>query len=290
LDEIANINSDNSVIDNDNSAKSAGATVDSGSIIKDDNGQYYKVIFTDLDFYLNKLKELANKDDSIFVRIDSKVSRKIEFHMGNIIRWARISPSGVTINLKDAESFPGKVYTARNDPSKARCIIEPATFAKMLATADVDEKIYITLSKDVGLLVTGGNKSIGGSFQVTQNANTQVNDTAKSAENFQEDLDKEYEQLVRFKNPKYKPKEKKPAEGVKDLLLAIDADVKQSVCVKVEYLYPFQLLKGMSPISMEIRNDRPLLLEQRPYDGITVLLAVAPYDVTPQERQLKNQK
>lgn len=61
-----------------------------------------------------------------------------------------------------------------------------------------------------------------------------------------------------------------------DQLLGIDVDSTQYVYLGKEFITPFTKLKGLSPIVIEVRTDKPIILQQKPYNGISALLSVAP--------------
>ena len=61
-----------------------------------------------------------------------------------------------------------------------------------------------------------------------------------------------------------------------DQLLGIEVDSTQYVYLSKEFMLPFAKLKGLSPIVIEVRTDKPIVLEQKPYNGIKALLTIAP--------------
>jgi hypothetical protein len=61
-----------------------------------------------------------------------------------------------------------------------------------------------------------------------------------------------------------------------DQLLGMDIDDNQHVYLEKEFLTPFSKLKGLSPIVIEVRTNKPIVIEQRPYNGIRAMLTVAP--------------
>jgi hypothetical protein len=61
-----------------------------------------------------------------------------------------------------------------------------------------------------------------------------------------------------------------------DQVLGMEVDTTQYIYMQQEFLGPFSKLKGLSPISIEIRTDKPIIIEQRPFNGIKALLTIAP--------------
>lgn len=70
---------------------------------------------------------------------------------------------------------------------------------------------------------------------------------------------------------------KKPENRAQtDQVLGMEIDSTQFIYMQQEFLGPFSKLKGLSPISIEVRTDKPIVLEQRPFNGIKALLTIAP--------------
>jgi hypothetical protein len=75
---------------------------------------------------------------------------------------------------------------------------------------------------------------------------------------------------------KKKVEKKKPEKAPMDQLLGMDVDSTQYIYLAKEFLVPFTKLKGLAPIIIEVRTDKPIILEQKPFGGIKVVLAIAP--------------
>ncbi len=74
-----------------------------------------------------------------------------------------------------------------------------------------------------------------------------------------------------------KPEKKKFENRAQvDQVLGMEIDSTQFIYMQQEFLGPFSKLKGLSPISIEVRTDRPIIIEQRPFNGIKALLTIAP--------------
>ena len=61
-----------------------------------------------------------------------------------------------------------------------------------------------------------------------------------------------------------------------DQVLGMEVDSAQFIYMQQEFLGPFSKLKGLSPISIEIRTEKPIIIEQAPFNGIKALLSIAP--------------
>jgi hypothetical protein len=61
-----------------------------------------------------------------------------------------------------------------------------------------------------------------------------------------------------------------------DQVLGMEIDSTQFIYMQQEFLQPFSKLKGLSPISIEVRTDKPIIVEQKPYNGVKALLTIAP--------------
>ncbi len=71
-------------------------------------------------------------------------------------------------------------------------------------------------------------------------------------------------------------KQKQDNRAQVDQVLGMEIDATQFIYMQHEFLGPFMKLKGLSPISIEVRTDRPIIIEQRPFNGIKALLTIAP--------------
>lgn len=78
------------------------------------------------------------------------------------------------------------------------------------------------------------------------------------------------------KEEKYLEKKKPENRAQVDQVLGMEVDSTQFIYMQQEFLAPFSKLKGLSPISIEVRTDKPIIIEQRPFNGIKALLTIAP--------------
>lgn len=82
---------------------------------------------------------------------------------------------------------------------------------------------------------------------------------------------------VPTKKEEDKPEKKKFENRAQtDQVLGMEVDSTQFIYMQQEFLGPFSKLKGLSPISIEVRTDRPIIIEQRPFNGVNALLTIAP--------------
>lgn len=178
---------------------------------------------------------------------------------------------------------------------------------------DIDKRTYIGLDNKDGLFITSGDKLKGRYFELKPvDVGVQFNDYSEfvtgteeidsdnvvsNSENiFSEDdgftsEDKDFiassESSDSVEGPgsfairednsnKEVSEDKVENKPVTNQLLSIDADIFQHVYIERDFILPFTKLKGLSPIIIEIRTNKPVVLEQRPYNGIRALLTVAP--------------
>lgn len=78
------------------------------------------------------------------------------------------------------------------------------------------------------------------------------------------------------KEEKQQEKKRPENRAQVDQVLGMEVDSTQFIYMQQEFLGPFSKLKGLSPISIEIRTDKPIIIEQRPFNGIKALLTIAP--------------
>jgi hypothetical protein len=201
--------------------------------------------------------------------------------------------------MKSIEKLPEIIRRVRSDPNikKASAIIEPATFARICAIGgkggkkrDIDERIFIELDKEDGLYITSGDKLKGRFFELKpmgvgmDSPGGAVPDQIYNADVMDIEGIGEIEGMEEFgyalrgdSGNKDKPEKKRPDQKTQlDQLLGIEVDSTQYVYLSKEFIMPFTKLKGLSPIVIEVRTDKPIVLEQKPYNGIKALLTVAP--------------
>lgn len=74
-----------------------------------------------------------------------------------------------------------------------------------------------------------------------------------------------------------KPERKRPENRAQvDQVLGMEVDSTQYIYMQQEFLKPFSKLKGLSPISIEVRTDKPIVVYQKPYNGIYAMMTIAP--------------
>ena len=272
---------------------------DAKTIVKGAKGtdEDYKPVLIDTKGTLEEITSFAQKDDIIVVRIDTFYYKRIEFHCpGNVVIWAQlVDPTTV---MKSIEKLPEIIRRVRNDPkiAKASVIIEPATFARICAIGgkgekkrDIDQRIFIELDKKDGLYITSGDKLKGRFFELKptgigiDSSDIGLPDQIYNAELMDVEGMGEIEGMEQFgyapraDGSKDKPEKKKSDQRTQlDQLLGIEVDSTQYVYLSKEFMLPFTKLKGLSPIVIEVRTDKPIILEQKPYNGIEALLSIAP--------------
>ena len=270
---------------------------DAKMVVKGSDGDY-KPVLIDTKGTLEEITSFAQKDDIIVIRIDTFYYKRIEFHCpGNVVIWAQLVDP--TIVMKSIEKLPEIIRRVRNDPkiAKASAIIEPATFARICAIGgkgekkrDIDQRIFIELDKKDGLYITSGDKLKGRFFELRpmgidmDSSDIEVPDKIYNAELMNIEGMEELERTEEFgyapridSSNKDKPEKKRSDQRTQlDQLLGFEVDSTEYVYLSKEYMIPFTKLKGLSPIVIEVRTDKPIVLEQKPYNGIKALLTVAP--------------
>lgn len=272
---------------------------DAKMVVKGNDGDY-KPVLIDTKGTLEEITSFAQKDDIIYVRIDTFYYKRVEFHCpGNVVIWAQlVDPTTI---MKSIEKLPDIIRRVRNDPNikKASAIIEPATFARICTIGgkgekkrDIDQRIFIELDKQEGLYITSGDRLKGRFFELKP---TGIDITSADIEGgmpngmYNEGLvdmedggdiegAEEFGYAPREDSRKKDNVEKNKAEQKTQLdqLLGFEVDSTEYVYLSKDYMMPFTKLKGLSPIVLEVRTDKPIILHQKPYNGISALLSVAP--------------
>lgn len=268
---------------------------DAKSIMKGSEGEF-KGILIDIRGTVDEITSFAQKDDIIVVRIDSSYYKRVEFHCpGNVVIWAQLmDPSAA---LKAVEKLPEIIKGVRSNPNikKASAIIEPATFQRICSIGgkggskkrDIDERIFIELDKKDGLYITSGDKLKGRIFElkpmeVGMSAVSETGDVSGAIygggmdEMMEEMGGMEGYEFAPGHDDKKKSDKKKSDKAPMDQLLGMEVESTQYIYLSKEFMAPFAKLKGLSPIVLEVRTDKPIFLEQRPYNGIRAMLTIAP--------------
>ena len=89
---------------------------------------------------------------------------------------------------------------------------------------------------------------------------------------FAEDSDKEEKK----KSSKKKEEENIMDEAITNDLTSAEIDVKTQIWMEIPYLAPILKLNGLAPIMIEMRNGLPLVVTQKPYPDMLVMLTIAP--------------
>lgn len=285
----------------------------------------YKIILVDMKGTLEELEPYIQKEGTIKIRIDTIYDKKIEFHCPNsIIIWARLMDPGSATGIKDLAKMPAIISKVRNDPNikKAQVILEPSTFTNICNLGgkgkkrDIDERIFIELNKQDGMMISSGDQLKGRLFELkAMGSFNQSGGPGGGSGNFEDmegmseapgDIPEELNGLEEVptgdpfeqtgisedgyaipggfgdnkskdkKNRERTEKKKPDAKGQIDQLLGLEADVPQYVYLQKEYVIPFTKLKGLSPIIIEVRTDKPVVIDQKPYNGISAMLTIAP--------------
>lgn len=283
------------------------ARKDAKSIMKNVDGEEFKAILVDIKGTIDEVASFAQKDDIVIMRIDSAYYKRCEFHCpGNVVIWAQLMDP--TAALKTVEKLPGIIKGVRENPNikKASAILEPATFQRICSIGgksggksgggkkrDIDERIFIELDKKDGLYITSGDKLKGRMFElkpmeVGMGASGMPGMTEgmpgdmgggmidEMMEEMSDGGMEEYDYAPGHEEKKAKKIDKPAAKAPVDQLLGIDVDSTQYIYLAKEFLLPFTKLKGLAPIIIEVRTDKPVFIQQTPFGGIKVILTIAP--------------
>lgn len=182
---------------------------------------------------------------------------KIEFHCpGNVIVWANVIQDYGTRIFRDIEQISDRINLARKDNSikKSSIKLEQSSFDKICAlNIHVhDNRMYTreNIMKTVRIMVDKDglvllSKSRYGSHELK----TRLPDCTEIDAQRINDNDSEF----------------------------------LGTTIERERIIPFASLKGVSLITMEIRNEKPIILEQKISNGITAMLSVAPLAIDEKE-------
>ncbi len=248
-------------------------------------GDQYKAVIVDFGGIGVMIKNVMEKDDLATIRIDTSSTAIMEIIMAGGIRfWVQTVYCTPEHRVKMAvEKLPDIIKRTRTNSEikKAKVEIEPGTFARMCATfkpvpvgkikRDIDKRIFIKLGKN-GLEVTSGDKKFARLFEV-KNID-EKNDSENKSYKSEEELDKEIAKVETELNTH--GKENKAERKLEFLLYRLEVDSDQIVYLQSEFILPFLRLKGLRTILIEVRNDKPILIQQDPWQGVSVMLTVAP--------------
>lgn len=263
------------------------------NIIKDIDNKPCKLILFDGKVYKD-LERLVDKDDMVVVRIDTinkeKIGKRIEFHVkGSIIHATLIEPSQSLLKMLD--SLPKIIGRVRNDPKikKAVILLEAGTFARMCfkvttsiktGMRDIDSRVLLTVNKE-RVLVLSGDKDKGVLFEMVKDPRA---DTITLKDREIRDKQKErVSELRKLYDPNGKYTNNKDDKDTDDLVgkginmcLSLEADEPQRVYIGMEFILPYLLTKSVSYITMEIRTDRPIVLDRMAWNGVNIMMTIAP--------------
>ena len=91
---------------------------------------------------------------------------------------------------------------------------------------------------------------------------------------FENDLDNE--EKKKRSSSKKKEEENIMDEAITNDLSSAEVEVKTQIWMEIPYLAPILKLNGLAPILIEMRNGLPLVVTQKPFPDMLVLLTIAP--------------
>jgi hypothetical protein len=225
----------------------------------------FKGVIVDLKITLDELIFFEAKDDFVEVRINT-IRGRIEFHLqGNVVVWATL----VRCKQEDfLEHLPGIIKRVRSTIKATVVVMELFTFTRLCKLGGYykfkvasnrrearkeDERILIAVDEKEGLTATSGDKVLG-RFLTVQNPEAYIDDM----------LNMDLEEWFMQGN---------------DKILTMEADPNNLyIYIKQEFMLPFLRLDSdnVTPITLEIRHAKPLVIEQFPFSGIRAILSIAP--------------
>lgn len=256
-------------------------------IYQDINNKIFKIAYFNAKSVFKDIERLVDKDDIIVVRIDTiSKNKRIEFHVKcSIIHAQLIQPTDNM--LKELDRLPKIIDRVRNDMEikKAIIVIEPLTFALMCFKVnnaklrDIDKRVLFTINKE-RMLVLSGDRLKGLLFEIVKDplADT-ITLRDREIRSKQEERKKKMKKIFGDDGEIDINKEaEKPNDKVINRALGIEVDEPQKIYLSMEFLSPFLLIirRLFNPIVMEIRTDKPLVLETRAWNNINIMLTIAP--------------
>lgn len=254
----------------------------------DSNPDEFRLAIIDMKDTIDEIGLSIEKDQLIGVRIDTLYHKKVEFHCPDgMIYWSRlIAPNTEGNVLSKLDNIYNITRKIRNDSSIPKNILtmEPSSFSKLCKIGskssgkNKDSDKFVTMNiSDNGIFAASGDTTKGrililddiistsdtnsdNNFDVTNIGSDSIIDDVVSNHNEGSDVSSY---------------QKEPNINQRSLLATEIAD-KGSIIFNSEYFEPFDKLKGLSPITIEIRIGKPVVIEQTPYNGIKVFFAIAP--------------
>lgn len=225
----------------------------------------FKGVIVDLKITLDELTFFEVPDDVVEVRINT-IRGRIEFHLqGNVVIWATL----VRGKQEDfSEHLPGIIKRVRSTVKATVLVMELLTFTRLCKLGGYykfksfnnqrevrteDERLLIGVDEKDGLTATSGDRELG-RFLTVQSPEAYIDKM----------LNMDLEQWFMQGN---------------DKILTMEADPNNLyIYIKQEHMLPFLRLESdnITPITLEIRHARPLVIEQFSFSGIRAILSIAP--------------
>lgn len=254
----------------------------------DDDSNKFTLVIIDMKDTIDEIGLSTEKDQLINIRIDTSYHKKVEFHCPDgMIYWSRLIAHSADNNiLSKLDNVYNITRKIRNDPSILKNILtmEPSSFSKLCKIGskssgkNKDSDKFVTMNiSDNGIFAASGDTTKGrililddvvstsdinndNNFDVTNVGDVSIIDDVVNDHSEENDVSSY---------------QKGPDINQKSLLATEIAD-KGSIIFNSEYFEPFDKLKGLSPITIEIRIGKPVVIKQTPYSGINVFFAIAP--------------
>jgi hypothetical protein len=109
----------------------------------------------------------------------------------------------------------------------------------------------------------------------TQSKEDKKKDYKKKTTQFEDDLE-EQNKKDKKRSSKKKDEENLMDDAITNDLTSAEVTSKTQLWLEIPFLAPILKLNGLAPILIEMRNGKPLVIIQKPYNDMSVLLTVAP--------------
>jgi len=109
-----------------------------------------------------------------------------------------------------------------------------------------------------------------------QSKENKKKDYKKKTTKFEDDLEEQNRKDAKKKSKKKDESENLMDDAITNDLTSAEVSCKTQLWLEIPFLAPILKLNGLAPIMIEMRNGKPLVIIQKPYSDMSVLLTVAP--------------
>lgn len=245
-----------------------------------------------MESLLADLKKFKGKDALVEIRIDTKTKKRMELHLNQVTLWIKIFKAPESL-LENFLHLHDTVERVRNNSEIEKGIvkIEPESFADICnlfnkGNEDAGNRINITIDPIEGLSIYATCDNKGFEYHVRENKYEYKPVDEKKKK--KEELGRKTRKLASTMSlTESKEVKENKARETKQLLGL--SGTRNSVLVELEFLIPYNT-KALSPITMEIRTDKPVVLERIAYNDIKMMLSIAPRMENEEEKEAREMR